>query len=143
MRPEVFPRGLYALTCAFAFAAAIIAPAPFVDAARVYYVNQPENGFGRINAVKPDGTGNTNLHTTTAVTDLRGIAVDPAGSRLFYAHANSDPATLVRTEVSIRTMPAAGGTPAVLANFPDNTFVSDVEWDDVNGRVYFAQTGDE
>jgi hypothetical protein len=49
----------------------------------------------------------------------------------------------VRTEVSIRTMPAGGGTPAVLANFPNNTFISDVEWDDVNGRVYFAQTGDE
>jgi DNA-binding beta-propeller fold protein YncE len=113
------------------------------EAARVYYVNQPENGFGRINAVKPDGTGHATLYTTPVVTDLRGIAVDPAGSRLFYAHANSDPITLARTQISIRMIPAAGGNPLTLATFPDGTFIADVEWDELNGWVYFAQTGDQ
>jgi len=105
-------------------------------------VNQPENGFGKINAVQPDGTGHTTLHTTATVTDLRGIAVDPVGDRLFYAHADSDPATLARTQVSLRMLATTGGAPSVIATFPDGTFISDVEWDEVNGRVYFAQTGD-
>lgn len=113
------------------------------EAARVYYVNQPENGPGSINAVKPDGTGHTTIYTTPDVTDLRGIAVDPVGSRLFYAHANSDPVTLARTQVSIRTIPAAGGVPVSLSTLPDGTFIADVEWDELNGRVYFAQTGDQ
>lgn len=114
-----------------------------VEAARVYYVNQPENGLGRINAVKPDGTGHSTIYTTPVITDLRGIAVDPVGSRLFFAHANSDPTTLARTQVSIRMLPAAGGAPVVLSTFPDGTFIADVEWDELNSQVYFAQTGNQ
>lgn len=112
-----------------------------VEGARVFYINQPENGFGRINAVRPDGSGHTTLLTTTTVTDLRGIAVDPVGDRLFYAHADSDP-TLARTQVSIRTLASTGGADSIIATFPDGTFISDVEWDEVNGRIYFAQTSD-
>ncbi|MHA3770713.1 hypothetical protein ACXR0O_04145 [Verrucomicrobiota bacterium sgz303538] len=111
------------------------------DASRVYYVNQPENGLGKINAVKPDGTGHTTIYTTPVVTDLRGIAVDPVGSRLFYAHADINTSTLARTQVSIRALPTTGGNPVVLSTLPDGTFVADVEWDELNGRIYFAQTG--
>lgn len=145
MRSEAFLGRILTWRLGVFLAAAILAPVSLAHAARVYYVNQPENGLGSINAVKPDGTGHTNLHTTAVVTDLRGIAVDPAGARLFYAHADSDadPVSPARTQVSIRTLPAAGGTPAVLASLPDGTFIGDVEWDAVNGRVYFAQTGDD
>jgi DNA-binding beta-propeller fold protein YncE len=108
--------------------------------ARVFYVNQPEGGLGEINAVSPDGTGHTTLHTTSVVTDLRGIAVDSQGGRLFYAHADID-AGQVRRQVSIRTIPTAGGSPVTLATLPDGTFMADVEWDELNGNVYFAQTG--
>lgn len=111
------------------------------EAARVYYVNQPENGLGRINAVKLDGTAHTTLYTAPTVTDFRGIAVDPEGGRIFFAYADSDPATLARTQVSLRTMSTAGEAPAVLAAFPDETFIGDVEWDHLNRKIYFAQTG--
>jgi hypothetical protein len=103
-------------------------------------VNQPEDGLGEINAVKPDGTGHTNLHTTSVITDLRGIAVDSVGARLFYAHAAID-ATLGRTQVSIRTLPTTGGNPTNVTSLPDGTFMADVEWDEVSGLIYFAQTG--
>src|SRR6478735_3688552 len=111
------------------------------NAARVYYVNQPEGGLGHINAVNPDGTGHQTIYTTSVITDLRGIAVDPAGARLFYAHANSNPSTPTRTEVSIRSLPVTGGSPVVLTELPDGVFMADVEWDDENGLIYFAQTG--
>jgi hypothetical protein len=113
------------------------------NAARVYYVNQPENGLGKINAVLPDGTGHATLYTTPVVTDLRGIAVDPVAGTLHFAYTASDPVTLARTEVSIRSMPVLGGTPVTVANLPDGTFVSDVEWDEVNSWIYLAQTGDQ
>ncbi|MGV3532053.1 MAG: hypothetical protein ACO1QR_06755 [Chthoniobacteraceae bacterium] len=110
-------------------------------AARVYYVNQPEGGSGEINAVNPDGTGHQTLYTTPAISDLRGIAVDPAGARLFYAHAKSNSTAPTRTEVSIRSLPITGGAPVVLAELPDGVFMADVEWDERDEWIYFAQTG--
>ena len=74
------------------------------------------------------------------ITDLRGIAVDSAGARVFYAYAEID-ASVGRTEVSIRTLPTTGGAPAVLTSVPNGTFMADVEWDEANGFIYFAQTG--
>ena len=97
------------------------------QAARVYYVNQPELQAGQINAVKPDGTAHTTLWQSPQVTDLRGIAVDPAGARIFFGHAAQNATTLALSEVAVRSLPMAGGTASVVTSFPDGTFVSDVE----------------
>ena len=107
-------------------------------AARVFYVNQPELQAGQINSVRPDGTGHTTLWSSPQVTDLRGIAVDPAGTRLFFAHAKQDPTTLALSEVSLRALPTAGGVPSVVTAFPDGTFLADVEWEPAGDWVYLA-----
>jgi hypothetical protein len=119
--------------------AAASVPLTIGHAARVYYVNQPENLAGHIIAVNPDGTGHTTLWSAPAVTDLRGIAVDPANARLFFAHSRQDPITLARTEVSLRTMPMAGGEPTVVAMFPDDTSLADVEFDASGPWIYVAR----
>ncbi len=120
------------------FALALLATS--THAARVYYVNQPENQAGQIVAVNPDGTNSTPLWTAAQVTDLRGIAVDSANARLFFAHTAQNPTTLARTEVSIRSLPTAGGAPAVVTTFPDATFISDVEWEPASDWIYVAVT---
>ena len=43
------------------------------QAARVYYVNQPELQAAQIVAVNPDGTNSTTLWASPQVTDLRGL----------------------------------------------------------------------
>lgn len=110
------------------------------QAARVYYVNQPELQAGQINAVKPDGTAHTTLWQSPQVTDLRGIAVDPAGARIFFAHAAQNATTLALSEVAVRSLPMAGGTASVVTSFPDGTFVSDVEWEPASNWIYVAET---
>lgn len=109
-----------------------------VSAARVYYVNQTELQAGQILSMKPDGTGHTTLWTASQVTDLRGIAVDAAGTRLFFAHANQDAGTLALTGVALKSLPLSGGTPVTVTTFPDNTFLADVEWEPSDNWVYIA-----
>lgn len=109
-----------------------------VSAARVYYVNQTELQAGQILSMKPDGTGHTTIWSATQVTDLRGIAVDAAAGRLYFAHSNQNAGTLALTDVALKTLPVTGGTPATLVSFPDNTFLADVEWEPSDNWVYVA-----
>ncbi len=109
--------------------------------AEVYYVNQPELLAGRINVVKPDGTGHANVWTASQVTDVRGIAVDGATGTLFFHYANQDPGTLATTQISLRKMATTGGAQTTIATIADNTFVGDVEFDAAGGWVYSAVSG--
>ena len=118
--------------------AALLVPLP-ASAARLYYVNQPEDQPGKVQAAALDGTGHTTILTAPVVTDLRGLAVDPVTDTLFLAWSDQD-AALNRLNVSLRRLPAGGGSAAVIASFPDNTFLGDVEWEGGSGWVYFGKT---
>lgn len=109
--------------------------------AEVYYVNQPELQPGRINVVKPDGTGHANVWTASQVTDVRGIAVDGATGTLFFHYSNQNPGTLATTQVSLQKMATTGGAQTTIATIADNTFVGDVEFDAEGGWVYSAVSG--
>ena len=120
--------------------AALVACAPCgaALAARVYYVNQPENAPGFIHHVAPDGTGHATLFTAPVVTDMRGVAVDAAGQRLFFLYQRyeaTSSSTGNRTEVALKSLPLAGGATADVLTFPDNGFVADVEWDGAAGWI--------
>lgn len=114
----------------------------------MYFINQPEGGAGVVGMVNPDGTGETELYTTASVTDLRGIAVDPRGGRLFFAYCDLS-GGVNPVNVSLRTMPLAspGAAPATILSLPDGTAgsaanpVADVEYDWTRHEVYFSQPG--
>jgi hypothetical protein len=120
--------------------AALLMPLP-LSAGRLYYVNQPENQAGKVQAAALDGGGHTTILTASVVTDLRGLAVDPVTDTFFLAWSEQD-ASLNRLNVSLRRYPAAGGEGTVMASFPDNTFLGDVEWEGGSGWVYFSRTLD-
>ena len=111
-----------------------------IHGARVYYVNQPENLAGQIVGVSPDGQGSAVVWASPVVTDLRGIATDMGRKELYFAHALQSLTTLSRTEVSLRRVPMAGGTPVVVTTFPDETFLADVEFDAAGDWVYQANS---
>jgi hypothetical protein len=114
------------------------------EAAKVYYVNQPENGLGQINVVSPDGTNHTTVYTTSVITDLRGIAADTAAQKLYFVYANytaTSTTTGNRTQCSLQSIPMAGGALTQILSFPDNSFLADVEWDPVGSWIYYAMTG--
>ena len=119
---------------------ALLMPLP-VSAGRLYYVNQPENQPGKVQAAALDGSGHTTILTAPGVTDFRGLAVDPVTDTLFLAWSDQD-AALNRLNVSLRVLPAGGGNASVIASFPDNTFLGDVEWEGGNGWLYFTRTLD-
>lgn len=116
--------------------------------AKVYFINQPEGLAGVVGMVNPDGTGETALYTSAGVTDLRGIAVDPRGGRLFFAYCDLT-GGVNPVNVSLRTMPLAspGAVPATILSLPDGTAdsaanpVADVEYDWTRQEVYFSQPG--
>ncbi len=126
-------------------ALAACAPCGAALAARVYYVNQPENAPGFIHHVAPDGSGHATLFTAPVVTDLRGVAVDAAGQRLFFLYQRYEAinsSTGNRTEVALKQLPLTGGGTTDVLTFPDNGFLADVEWDGAAGWLYYAQTGE-
>ena len=124
-----------------------------VLAAKVYYINQPEGTPGTgapgiIQVVNPDGTGHGAHYTVAAVSDLRGIAVDPENNRLFFAYCELA-GGVNPSQVSLRTLPLdlspGGAAPVSILALPDGTPgsavnpVSDVEYDRTRQQVYFAQ----
>jgi DNA-binding beta-propeller fold protein YncE len=123
---------------------------PYLMAAKVYYINQPERtaavtGQGAVVAVNPDGTGQTTVHTAPVATDMRGIATDPVTKRLYVAYCELDAAGTA-TQVSLRSMSMTGGAWTTIQTYPNGPVgssfnpISDVEYDSAGQWLYFSTT---
>jgi hypothetical protein len=117
------------------------------SAARVFIVDQPENGAGSLRWADLNGAGQGVLWTSPVVSDMRGVAVSSTEGALYFAYCNTS--TGSPTEVSIRKGPlraAEGGyVPTITLALPDGAAgslvnsVADVECSATH--VYFSMPG--
>jgi hypothetical protein len=102
-----------------------------LEAARVYFTDQPAGAPGYVMSVAPDGTEQRTVTILSNAPDVRGIAFHRASGRVYVLDNGASK--------RIYSMLPDGGDRQEIAPLGD--FAADLEIDEVAGKIYWADTG--
>jgi len=101
--------------------------------ARIYFTDQPAGADGYVMSVAPDGTDQRTVITVSNAPDLRGIAFHRASRRIYFLDTGA-----ARRIYSV----APEGSDLREVTSISAGFSADLEIDEINDRLYWAETGD-
>jgi hypothetical protein len=111
--------------------ATILCIAQTVEAARVFFTDQPAAAAGSVNSVAPDGTDQRILYTAASTANLRGIAWHRASGRVFFLDNG--------VAKAIFAMSDAGSNVQQIVGISTNLLNSDLEVDEVGSQMYWTE----